>query len=109
MRAATTSSPLPGSAPASPLQLSPSEAGGTLRIMGTPAEEGGGGKIEMARNGAFEGIDAAMMVHPADADLIRMDAIAIQELHVSTTAGPRTPPPRHRRDATRSTPPCSAT
>ena len=25
------------------------QAGGTLRIMGTPAEEGGGGKIEMAR------------------------------------------------------------
>ncbi|HEY0519439.1 MAG TPA: M20/M25/M40 family metallo-hydrolase, partial [Ilumatobacteraceae bacterium] len=58
------------------------EAGGTLRIMGTPAEEGGGGKIEMARRGAFEGIDAAMMVHPADADLISMDTIALQELHV---------------------------
>ena len=53
-----------------------------LRIMGTPAEEGGGGKIEMARRGAFETIDAAMMVHPADADLISMDTIALQELHV---------------------------
>ncbi len=58
------------------------DAGGTLRIMGTPAEEGGGGKIEMARRGAFEHIDAAMMVHPADADLISMDTIALQELHV---------------------------
>jgi amidohydrolase len=58
------------------------EAGGMLRIMGTPAEEGGGGKIEMARRGAFEQIDAAMMVHPADADLISMDTIALQELHV---------------------------
>ncbi|MGZ4699936.1 MAG: amidohydrolase [Ilumatobacteraceae bacterium] len=58
------------------------EAGGTLRIMGTPAEEGGGGKIELARRGAFEGIGAAMMVHPADADLIAMDTIALQELHV---------------------------
>ncbi|MCU1396831.1 MAG: amidohydrolase [Ilumatobacteraceae bacterium] len=57
-------------------------AGGRLRIMGTPAEEGGGGKIEMARNGAFRDLDAAMMVHPADADLIRMDAIAIHEAHV---------------------------
>ncbi|CAB4893849.1 unannotated protein [freshwater metagenome] len=57
-------------------------AGGRLRIMGTPAEEGGGGKIAMARNGAFQGLDAAMMVHPADADLVRMDAIALQELDV---------------------------
>ncbi len=58
------------------------QAGGRLRIMGTPAEEGGGGKVKMARAGAFQGIDAAMMVHPADADLIRMDCIAIQELEV---------------------------
>ena len=58
------------------------QAGGSLRIMGTPAEEGGGGKIEMARRGAFERVGAAMMVHPADADLISMDTIALQELHV---------------------------
>ncbi len=57
-------------------------AGGRLRILGTPAEEGGGGKIAMARNGAFQGLDAAMMVHPADADLVRMDAIALQFLDV---------------------------
>ena len=58
------------------------QVGGSLRIMGTPAEEGGGGKIEMARRGAFEQVGAAMMVHPADADLIRMDCVALQELHV---------------------------
>ncbi len=58
------------------------QAGGTLRIMGTPAEEGGGGKIAMARRGAFDHVGAAMMVHPADADLISMDTIALQELHV---------------------------
>ncbi len=56
------------------------EVGGTVVLMGTPAEEGGGGKIMMARNGAFDDLDAAMMVHPADADLIRMDAIAVQQL-----------------------------
>ena len=59
------------------------QAGGRVVIMGTPAEEGGGGKIAMAREGAFEGLDAAMMVHPADADLIRIDAIAIQQLEVT--------------------------
>lgn len=57
--------------------------GGSLRILGTPAEEGGGGKIAMGRNGAFHGVDAAMMVHPADADLVRMDCIALQELLVA--------------------------
>lgn len=56
--------------------------GGRLRLMGTPAEEGGGGKIHMARQGAFDGIDAAMMVHPADADLIRMDCLAIHTVDV---------------------------
>jgi amidohydrolase len=56
------------------------EVGGRIVLLGTPAEEGGGGKILMARAGAFEGIDAAMMVHPAGDDLARMDVIAVQEL-----------------------------
>ena len=38
---------------------------GTLTVMGTPAEEGGGGKEYLIRNGAFEDVDIAMMVHPA--------------------------------------------
>ncbi|MEY3414118.1 MAG: hypothetical protein RJA79_993 [Actinomycetota bacterium] len=56
--------------------------GGNLRLIGTPAEEGGGGKVEMARKGAFKNIDAAMMIHPSDRDLARMNAIAIQQLFV---------------------------
>lgn len=56
--------------------------GGRIRYLGTPAEEGGGGKIIMARNGALEGVDAAMMVHSADADLTTIDAIALQQLIV---------------------------
>ena len=57
--------------------------GGRLVILGTPAEEGGGGKIMLAERGALDGVDAALMVHPADADLVRMDAIAIQQLLVT--------------------------
>ncbi len=34
-------------------------------ILGTPAEEGGGGKELLVQRGAFDGVDAAMMVHPA--------------------------------------------
>jgi amidohydrolase len=58
------------------------EAGGRVRILGTPAEEGGGGKVFMLRRGAFDGVDAALMVHPADRDLTTMSAIAIQQLDV---------------------------
>ena len=60
-------------------------AGGSVRLLGTPAEEGGGGKISMGRNGAFEDLSVAMMVHPADADLTTIDAIAIQQLLVEYT------------------------
>jgi amidohydrolase len=51
--------------------------GGRLRILGTPAEEGGGGKIRLIDAGAFDGVDAAMMVHPAGLDLTEPDVIAI--------------------------------
>ena len=58
------------------------DLGGRVRILGTPAEEGGGGKIAMARNGDFSSGVAAMMIHPADADLIKMDSIAIHTVDV---------------------------
>jgi amidohydrolase len=59
------------------------ELGGRVVIMGTPAEEGGGGKVFLLDRGAFEGVDAALMVHPADADLSAMDVIAVQQCHVA--------------------------
>jgi amidohydrolase len=58
------------------------ELGGRVVVLGTPAEEGGGGKVRMARDGAFDGLDAALMVHPADHDLAWMTTIAIQRLLV---------------------------
>lgn len=58
------------------------ELGGRVRILGTPAEEGGGGKIAMARQGAFRSGIAALMIHPADADLIKMDSIAVHTVDV---------------------------
>jgi amidohydrolase len=56
------------------------DAGGRVRILGTPAEEGGGGKIVLAERGAFAGVDAAVMVHPADGDLAAMTTLAIEQL-----------------------------
>jgi amidohydrolase len=58
------------------------ETGGTLVVLGTPAEEGGGGKILMARQGAFDGVDAAMMVHPAGMDLAAMHVLAVSQIEV---------------------------
>lgn len=57
--------------------------GGRVVVLGTPAEEGGGGKVVLAEHGAFDGVDAAMMVHPAGLDLVRMDVIAIHQLHAA--------------------------
>jgi amidohydrolase len=53
---------------------------GQLRYMGTPAEERGSGKEVMAQHGAFDGVDASMMVHPAGFDLTHMPAIALAEV-----------------------------
>jgi amidohydrolase len=58
------------------------EVGCRVVILGTPAEEGGGGKVLMADKGALDGVDAALMVHPANADLTAMNAIAIQQVWV---------------------------
>lgn len=49
---------------------------GVVEIVGTPAEEGGGGKIRLLEAGAFEGVDAALMFHPFDRDLTMHDTLA---------------------------------
>ncbi len=61
------------------------ELGGRVVVVGTPAEEGGGGKVPLLDGGAFAGVDAALMVHPADADLLAMDVVALHQAHVSYT------------------------
>ena len=58
------------------------ETGGSVVVLGTPGEEGGGGKILMARKGAFQGIDVAMMVHPASADVSGMQVLAVSQVEV---------------------------
>lgn len=39
---------------------------GTLRMIGTPAEEGGSGKVYMVRDGVFADVDAVIAWHPGD-------------------------------------------
>jgi amidohydrolase len=53
-----------------------SAVGGEVVFLGTPAEEGGGGKIEMINAGVFDGVGAAMMFHPFDRDLIAHATLA---------------------------------
>ncbi|CAN5536373.1 M20 family metallopeptidase [soil metagenome] len=38
---------------------------GELVVVGTPGEEGGGGKVILLEAGVFAGLDAAMMIHPS--------------------------------------------
>ncbi len=45
-------------------------------VLGTPAEETGGGKVILLERGAFAGAHAAMMVHPAPFELAAMAVIA---------------------------------
>lgn len=58
------------------------ETGGSVIVLGTPAEEGGGGKVLMGREGAFADLDAAMMIHPASLELIGMNVLAISAVEV---------------------------
>ena len=59
-----------------------SELPGRVRLIGTPAEERGGGKELMARAGAFEDVDAAMMIHPSGVNLVTMPCICVAEVQV---------------------------
>ncbi|MDO9377384.1 MAG: M20 family metallopeptidase [Nocardioidaceae bacterium] len=58
-------------------------AGLTIEVYGTPAEEGGGGKIELLERGAFTGLDLAMMAHPAPVDVAEAEPFAVSHSHVT--------------------------
>jgi amidohydrolase len=63
------------------------EVGLTIHVIGTPAEEigNGGGKILLLERGAFAGIHAAMMVHPAPFDVLTPGIIAASMFEVRYT------------------------
>jgi amidohydrolase len=61
------------------------ELGIQLRLLGTPAEEGGGGKILMLDRGAFHDVAAALMVHPGPIDLPYMPSLATTRLDITFT------------------------
>ncbi len=51
---------------------------GRVVLLGTPAEEGGGGKVILIEQGAFADVDAAMMFHPFDRTVLVNPALAHQ-------------------------------
>jgi len=55
---------------------------GALLVIGTPAEEGGGGKIKLIQAGLFQDVDAAMMVHPAGQTVVDRGSLAITEVKI---------------------------
>jgi amidohydrolase len=59
------------------------DLGITLSVFGTPAEEGGGGKIEMLERDAFAGVHAAAMVHPGPVDVARAEPYAVSHSHIA--------------------------
>ena len=61
------------------------DVGLEVTVLGTPAEEGGGGKILLLRQGAFAGAHAAMMVHPSPYEMAEMPVIAVTQLRVAYT------------------------
>lgn len=58
------------------------EIDATVSVIGTPAEEGGGGKIVILERGGFDGCHAAMMVHPGPVDIADMPFLAAQRVEV---------------------------
>ena len=56
-----------GCAAAAKQVLESSELEGSIEVYGTPAEEDGGGKIIMLKQGVFDGLDAVFLMHPTSA------------------------------------------
>ena len=77
------------------------DLGLTLTVIGTPAEEGGGGKIELLERDGFDGQHAAAMVHPGPVDVARAQPYAVSHSHIEyqgkVGARRRLSGPRHQR------------
>lgn len=58
---------------------------GSIVFLGTPAEEAGSGKAIMIEEGAFEGIDAALLFHPSDRTHTRVILLASEDVEVVFT------------------------
>ncbi len=58
------------------------ELGFRLTVLGTPAEEHYGGKVDLIEAGAFSDATVAMMIHPAPLDVVDPNVIAVAHIDV---------------------------
>ena len=58
------------------------ELGIKVTVLGTPAEENMGGKVDLINAGAFAGAAAAMMVHPANSDVVDPNVLGVRHIDV---------------------------
>ena len=58
------------------------ELGIRVTVLGTPAEEKRGGKVDLINAGAFEGAAASMMIHPSPDDSVDINALAVSHIEV---------------------------
>ena len=64
------------------LQDIANDLGIRVKLLGTPAEEGGGGKIILLNNGAFEDAKCSMMIHPGSENVVNPTFTTIQQYTV---------------------------
>ncbi|GAA1354339.1 M20 family metallopeptidase [Saccharothrix algeriensis] len=64
------------------------DLGLTVRVIGTPAEEVGGGKVLMLERGVFDDVSLSMMVHPAPYEAVAARSLAITDVEVRYTGKP---------------------
>ncbi len=55
---------------------------GRVAIVGTPAEEGGGGKVIMLQRGGLAGVEATLLVHPSSHSVVKTEALACEHYDV---------------------------
>ncbi len=56
------------------------EIGGTVIVLGTPAEENDGAKVDMVASGVFEEIDVALIAHPSTQSVVRIECLAMEAI-----------------------------
>jgi amidohydrolase len=59
-----------------------------IQVVGTPAEEGGGGKVLMTNRGVFDEVSAAMMFHPLDRNAVHSESLASTRVEVEMFGKP---------------------
>jgi len=61
------------------------EIGVRVTLLGTPSEEGGGGKIDLLNAGYFDDAHVALMVHPTPIDRLEPNCLAVDHFEVTFT------------------------